>query len=129
MSSKTEIVKPRRLYLCGPVSGMKEGNAPEFAKWQEEFAALDVETVNPTAIGLTLDTPWNDAMKVCIVEMLECDGVAMLPNWIASSRGCRLEVHVAIAVGIEVAYAMDWVAHCKGKPVSRASRLVQRRAQ
>lgn len=110
-----------KLYLCGPVTGMADGNKAEFSKCQLALESLGIEVVNPTDLGMTIETPWGEAMKKCITEMLTCDGVAMLPSWTGQSRGCRLEVTIATKVGIEVGYCSDWIAHLKGEPVSKAS--------
>lgn len=44
---------------------------------------------------------WKRAMRSCLVQMLRCDAVLMLPNW-RESRGARVERWVARRQGIPV---------------------------
>ena len=95
-----------KLYISGPITGT--------ANYEENFAAVERAlrmhgyiVVNPCKIRHH-GTEWEDYMKKDIATLLTCDGVALLPNWI-NSRGAKLEVHIAQALGMPVKRFTRWI--------------------
>ncbi|UCG15324.1 MAG: DUF4406 domain-containing protein [Phycisphaerales bacterium] len=95
---------PKRLYLAGPMSGMREYNFPLFNSVARQLRAQGHEVFNP-AENKDGDTrqPRSFYMWLDIPALLESDAVVVLPGW-EKSRGASLEVWLAIDLGLEVYY-------------------------
>lgn len=94
---------PKRVYIAGKVTGLdiKEytknfADAVEFAK-----KYFDAEVVNPILLGGEQYT-WQENMKFCIAELMNCDTVVFIPGW-ESSSGANLEYKIAKALGYNLA--------------------------
>lgn len=83
-----------KLYLSGPMTGYPDLNFPAFNAEAERLRALGYEIVNPVDINGDLGADWKDCIKVDIDYVAECDGVAVIPGWEASS-GAQIEVWTA----------------------------------
>lgn len=100
-----------RLYLSGPITGVPELNKPAFTVAASRLRAGGHTVVNPHEIGSPseLMLPWADYLRADLIAMLQgVDAVAVLPWW-HNSRGARLEVHVARALGWQVKDWKDWL--------------------
>jgi hypothetical protein len=91
----------KRIYLSGPMSHYPEHNFPLFNAEADRLRGLGYEVVNPVDINPNPGTPWAECLKQDLAALLDCDTVALLPDWQAS-RGAMLEVHVARALGFAV---------------------------
>lgn len=96
-----------KLYVAGPMTGLPEYNLPAFATAAAELGALNYEAVNPGRHGADPAFTWADYMRRGLVDLVGCDGVALLPGW-ERSRGAALEVHVANALGMYVRPLEEW---------------------
>lgn len=96
-----------RLYVIGPVTGMPDLNVLEFddARDDLERHGHDVEIPHDT---VPEDAEWNEAMRLSIARMLQCDGVAMLDGW-EGSRGATMEHAVAMAVRMPARTVRGWL--------------------
>lgn len=111
------------LYISGPISGLTS----EEARSKFSSAALLLrnrayETLDPHDVGACEDTScdgkedpsqpdgwlhsWECYLKYDLIEMLKCDGVALLDNW-EESRGARLEWNTAKELSIP-AHTVHW---------------------
>lgn len=102
-----------KLYLAGPMTGIENLNFPLFNAEAARLRGLGYVVVNPAEINggaaelvaCAQMTPeqlaqhWRNCMKRDIPALLECDGIALLPNW-THSKGARLEVHIAGEFGM-----------------------------
>lgn len=98
----------KRIYLAGPMTGIKDFNFPLFNAEAARLRALGYDVVNPaeinggaaelaTCANMTpeeLREHWRECMRRDIPAMLTCDAVALLPGY-RNSKGARLEVHIA----------------------------------
>lgn len=92
----------KKIYIAGKVTGLPQQEVVDkFAKAQKEIEEMGFEVVNPIEVVNDFDTPWNEAMKMCIIALLECTGIVLLPCW-KDSKGARLEKDLARSFGIEV---------------------------
>ena len=93
----------KRVYLSGPITGMRDKNRKAFAKAAEVLRkTFNVERViNPHDIVLEGSPTWEDHMKADIREMLTCDTVVLLDGW-SESRGAKLEEYVARRLGMRL---------------------------
>ncbi|MBV5327220.1 MAG: DUF4406 domain-containing protein [Chlorobium sp.] len=83
-----------RIYIIGKVTGLDYEHCcdlfKERQKWLEE---QDHIVVNPVEI-VPEGTQWIEAMKICLAELIKCEGYSVLPNAL-SSRGGLLELFVS----------------------------------
>lgn len=98
-----------KLYLAGPMSGIKDFNFPAFHAAATVLRGLghsvwspaerdEAEGFNPTTDKAQ---PLRHYMRFDLPAVLDCDAVAVLPGW-RKSKGAQLEVHVATQCSIPV---------------------------
>lgn len=83
-----------RIYIAGPITGIKDYNKPEFDKAEELLSGFGLEVVNPLKNGIAKEAPWVDHMKTDIPKMLKCEAVYALKGW-HNSKGARAEIQLA----------------------------------
>jgi uncharacterized protein DUF4406 len=90
-----------RVYIAGPMSGIKDFNFPAFNEAAKRLRSLGYEVENPA------DNPeqdsWGAYMRVAIPQMLTCEAIMLLPGW-ADSKGASLEAHIAAEMGMTRLY-------------------------
>ena len=91
----------RRIYLCGPMSGMQAYNAPAFDRYAAALRAIGHSVFSPAENGLPPESVWKAHMRTDIAALMSCGRVALLPGW-EKSRGAQLEHHIACALEMEV---------------------------
>jgi hypothetical protein len=107
------VITDTILYLCGPMTGLPDHNKPAFAAAAEQLRAAGYMVVNPAGNGLPADAPWERHMRADIAEMVSCaDAVATLPGK-HHSRGCRVEIPLALGLGWPVASVSEWLQWAK----------------
>lgn len=91
------------IYISGPMTGYPDFNRAEFHHAESWLTDLADETIiNPAAVDLGADATWADYMRHHLATIAsEVHQVVTLNGW-ESSRGARLEVHVALELGIPV---------------------------
>jgi hypothetical protein len=63
--------------------------------------------VNPLDLHPALgDVVWAQAMRADLRALIVCEAISLLPGW-EDSRGARLEVEIARALGLEEVYARE----------------------
>lgn len=87
------------VYISGPMSGYPGKNYDAFHQAEKHLRALGYDVLNP-AIHPEQET-WADFLRLDLAEVLRANAVAVLPGW-EVSRGARLEVHVALELGVPV---------------------------
>ena len=100
-----------RLYVIGPVTGRRDLNRPAFEAARVELDEAGYDATIPHDV-VPPDATREQAMRASVRMLLECDGVAVLPDW-SGSDGAKLEKKVADACGI---YAHDvdaWVSNAQ----------------
>jgi hypothetical protein len=50
-----------------------------------------------------MDAKWEEYMRNSLKHLMDCEGIALLPNW-EDSKGARLEHTIAVALGMDVLY-------------------------
>lgn len=94
-----------RTYISGPMTGLPDLNFPAFNTAAAELRAEGVLVINPAehgAPGLT----WERYMRADIALLVQCSRIHMLPGW-RSSRGARLEHHIAQELGFTITGAQS----------------------
>lgn len=91
-------------YIAGPMTGLPEFNYPAFHEAAARIRAEhpDWDVLNP-AENFTgrLDLPWQTYLRTGVRQVAQADVIYLLPGW-WKSNGARLELHVALALGLEV---------------------------
>jgi nucleoside 2-deoxyribosyltransferase len=96
-----------RIYLAGPMTGLPDFNYPAFNAEAARLRALGYHVENPSE---NPDQPsWAHYMRQALAQLVTCDTIAVLPGW-RDSRGARLEVTVANALGMPVVIAAEITA-------------------
>ena len=114
------------LYLCGPMTGRKSFNYPEFNAWAAELRHKGYDVSNPantdnaaihkaalnSKFGDIADlpddyNPLETALKN-VADVYRCHGVALLDGW-EKSAGAVHEVATAVRFGIPTAPINIWV--------------------
>lgn len=107
------------VYIAGPMTGIEDHNFPAFFAMAETLTACGYFTVNPADNdGVSLEQAirnvkrnplgdWAAYMRRDIPRLIDCEAVCLLDGWQAS-RGARLEVIVALELGITLA---KWNPH------------------
>lgn len=113
-----------KLYIAGPMTGYAELNFPAFHAEAARLRAIGFEIVNPAEINADPTAGWLDCMRADIKQLVDCDGVALLPGW-AQSRGANLEEHVARALGLRVFQAAHLIGLAGEMPVISQAAVVE----
>jgi hypothetical protein len=85
------------------------GNVPGDPHYTEKFLEAENKLYEAVFFPVNLaacipkTTTWRTAMKTAIKLMLQCDGILLLKDW-KKSKGAKLEVKIAKAVGIPARY-------------------------
>jgi Domain of unknown function (DUF4406) len=94
------------LYISGPMTGHPEFNYPAFHAAETKLRDAGHTVLNPAR--QPKQATWEDYMRADIAAVVSADGVALLPGW-RTSRGARLEHHVAAELGLEIKDLVDWL--------------------
>lgn len=85
----------KRIYIAGKVTGEHRPHVEvKFQHAENYIKSKGFEPVNPLKL-VDKDTEWENAMKTCMDELVNCDTIFLLPDW-TNSTGARLEVEFAL---------------------------------
>jgi len=91
-----------RLYLAGPMTSYPEFNYPAFNDAAARLREAGHDVVNPAENDNgESGKEWSYYMRLDMHHVLSVEGVAVLPGW-EDSRGARLEVVVAVSLGLPI---------------------------
>lgn len=94
----------RQIYIAGPMTGRPQFNYPLFNSAAKQLRAVGHFVMNPAENHAPPGAVWEDYMRMAIAQLLQCECVAVLPEW-ETSRGASLEVTIAHRLGMPV---MQW---------------------
>lgn len=116
-----DVLDNTSAYLAGPMSGYPEFNFPAFRDAARELVDMGLRNLYHTASGVppreAVAKPWEEYLRNALRVMLSCDAVVVLPGW-RESKGARLEVYVALELGMPVVEYPDL------RPVETATRPI-----
>lgn len=93
------------VYVSGPMSGLPNLNYPAFNAEARRLRDLGLRVINPAESPLPEESEWTAFLRADLIEMLaHCDTVVTLPGW-EKSKGARLEISVARALGMRIVKA------------------------
>lgn len=93
------------LYIAGPMSGYDGFNYPAFFDAETALRAAGYDVLNPARNPK--QSGWDGYMRVAIAQVIQADGIAVLPDW-QMSAGAALEVHIAHALRVPVHSVDHW---------------------
>lgn len=87
----------KKIFLCGPMSGLPDNNCPAFRAKAAELRAQGYHVEDPSENQLPPDTEpgteWEEYMRISIRQMLTCEEICLLPGW-EKSRGALIEFSI-----------------------------------
>jgi hypothetical protein len=95
--------RARRVYIAGPMTGLPELNFPLFNAVAANLRAAGWHVENPAEHGHIEDAGWADYLRWDISRLTTCGSIWLLPGW-SSSKGAKLEVHIAKTLGLQIEY-------------------------
>jgi hypothetical protein len=93
------------LYLSGPMTGKPEFNFPAFHAAASDLRARGFTVINPAELDAADAAPmeWEQYLRRDIRHLMDADRIALLPGW-EYSRGAKLELHIATALGMSAMF-------------------------
>lgn len=89
-----------RVYIAGPMSGYEGYNFPAFFTAATKWREAGWEVINPAELdGQDTNQPWDFYLRRDLKLLVDCDAIAMLPDW-ELSKGAKLEHYVAMKLGL-----------------------------
>lgn len=112
----------KRLYVCGPMTGLPLLNYPAFHAAAADLRSQGYQVENP-AEG-PAEASYEAYLCRGLLQLLTCDTVALLPGW-ERSRGARIEHQVAQTLGMRIETLSGFVPQpvCAPVVLAPASRL------
>lgn len=96
-----------RLYISGKMSGLQDHGIPVFNEAALLLEQAGFAVINPAEHGVG-ELAWEQYLRRDLRWLLDCDGVATLEGW-TTSRGAKLEVHVARELGMDARPVESWL--------------------
>jgi len=95
-----------KVYIAGPMTGIKDHNYPAFHAAATQLRAEGYDVVNPAEQPYGMGKTWEFYMRLGLQGLLQCDEILMLPGW-RNSKGAVLERQVAETLGMTVSDMED----------------------
>ncbi len=95
----------KSVYISAPITGVDKAESDKaFFQGIELAGILGYDRIiDPRQNGLPKDAPWSKHMAVDITRLVSCDAIILCRGWV-KSRGCRLEHHIALELGIQIIF-------------------------
>jgi len=95
----------KSVYISAPITGVDKTKSDKaFLQGIELACELGYgRIIDPRQNGLSKNAPWNKHMAADIARLVTCDAIILCRGWV-KSRGCRLEHHIAIELGIQIIF-------------------------
>lgn len=91
----------KKIYIAGQVTGLDYAQTfKKFADAEHHLDWLGYETINPMR-EVPKEANWKDAMKTCIVKLMECDSIYLLDDHV-HSKGAMMEKNIAMQLEMEI---------------------------
>ena len=91
-----------RVYISGPIAHYDlEERRKAFSAATRRLRRSGYLPVNPMANGLPQPGDWRQHMRIDIANLLRCQYIYLLDGW-QYSKGCRLELDVAMSCGLHI---------------------------
>jgi hypothetical protein len=102
-------MRTNRLYLSGPMTGIKDLNRPKFNKYAKALRDKGYKVINPPELDKrSPQRTWEGCLQRDIGELMGCNSIAVMPGW-KDSRGANLEVYIGKALKYPVRTVTYWL--------------------
>lgn len=89
------------VYILGKITGEPYRKCYEkFEQREKQLNELGFMVVNPMKL-VPPETPWHEAMRICIGRLVQCFAVSPLFDW-QRSEGAKIEMNIAKAIELEI---------------------------
>ena len=96
-----------KIYIAGKVTGEPIAEClHKFATAAENLTVRGFEIVNPMVLVTDRQTPWQDAMNICLRALETCTALYALPCSV-NSKGAQIEIDYALANNFDVYYELE----------------------
>ena len=95
-----------KIYLAGPMTGLRDFNYPAFHAAAAKLRALGHEVLNPAENPRPPCGTWEGYMRMAVAQLVQCECIALLPGW-TDSRGALIEHRLAQVLGMRVTTTAD----------------------
>ncbi|MDO4728392.1 MAG: DUF4406 domain-containing protein [Bacteroidota bacterium] len=113
-----------KIYISGKISGLDIEQAQKnFDNAEQLISAIGLTPVNPLKNGLTLPHSWEQHLLKDIENLMDCDGILMLENWL-DSKGARIENNIANEMGKVVLYESFYTRDQKGANIIKIQKAI-----
>jgi len=103
----------KKIYIAGKVTGLPTNEvAVKFANADFNLQNQGFEVINPIMVVGDWRCPWDLAMRKCIIALMDCDAIYLLPDW-RSSKGANIERNLASILELEIIEAPIHGQHLK----------------
>ena len=95
--------KKFKIYISGPMSGIKGYNIPAFNRMETKLRELGFKNIiNPGRLQATgkYET-YKDYLRQDIKDLLKCNTIVLLKGWYLS-KGANFEVNLGILLGMKI---------------------------
>lgn len=90
----------KKIYIAGKVTGLPQDTViKKFADLQINLERCGFKVINPIEVVSDFNTPWNEAMKLCIKALVDCDAVYLM-DCHTQSVGAMIEMQLAVNLKI-----------------------------
>lgn len=96
---------PLRIYIAGPMTGIKDYNYPAFNAEAEQLRGYGHTVINPAEIN-NADIPWHECIRKDIALLVTCNALQLLPGW-HESKGAKLEFNIAEHLGMLIYFPVE----------------------
>lgn len=103
----------KRMYLCGPMTGIKDYNYPAFnyaaqrLRDEGHFVLSPVDAEKENVLGE--HQTWEWYMRRSLRMISRADSIALLPGW-GGSKGAILEYQVGTGLKLEIHTLEEWLS-------------------
>jgi hypothetical protein len=97
----------KKLYISGKITG-DDNYVQKFKQAEDVLLNGGYFPVNPVAHVPPKYASWDTAMRLVLKTMLDCDGVALLPDW-KESKGAKIEARLASDLRMPVKPVEEWL--------------------
>ena len=92
-----------RVYVAGRMRGLPDLNRNAFASAANRLRQQGYDVYNPAAANLD-SMPLNRIMSHVLVQLCDCDAIAMLPGWWTKFGGAWVEWLLARYLKLKIIY-------------------------
>ena len=101
------------LYIAGPMSNLPDLNYPAFHTAAAQLRRAGFTVLNPAESDAPNANPsWADWMRLAIAQVIQADGIALLPGW-RESRGAQVENELAKDLGMKRDTVRGWLTQAE----------------